>query len=253
LLLEAASGVLAKVSAAKSTTQLAKDLVWLLAYEDGGSPSSPPILLQDAFRWEQSDKGRCDAAKRGLENIKKALFAPFKPETRAWPGLAFRLLLKNACFEKCVQSVDLEITLEASPIGMAAVLAFVRDVTKAVNGGNEECKPTKFSFHSEAGAVLKLEWPSNMPEKVNDKISVSYVCLAVDRVLSSPRDWRIESAHYGDVVRPFVMLANKILGMDAQTGWKQENLNSGEVLSLVKNGNKFLVTIQDHAITLNWT
>jgi hypothetical protein len=220
--------------------------------------------LSSLCDWSSSDtavdlwKSACRTA---ISNIKSTLYSPFKPETSLWTSLAFDLLVKNSVFDGLTPSkrttVDLDFQSDPTPVSFAAVLAFLRDVTVALK--SKKRKLTTFTVSGDRDKGLKfisLGWNCSILAN-RPYVDQTFIRNMVSRVIFSPRDWRVESVNYGDLVRPFVMLANKMMGLHEDNGWRPIRCKNGDCIIIVRQTKggvtwEFRVKAEEQTIQLIW-
>ena len=210
VLLALAAEVLDEVSERPATRGLARDLKWLVGLTaEASSPGMRPNWVRFLRSVDRLEKTRA------LRNIKKALFDPFKSGAREWSPIAFQLLSHHSKVgHKTLNPLlagQRKLPKKVSPVSYAAVLAFVRDIAVALTSALRHV--TSLAWLDEDGMVeCRVEFSSAIPND-DDGIDREVLAKVLETVVTCPREWRIQGANYGDTTRPFVYLANKILGL----------------------------------------
>lgn len=266
LIIKTAARVFREKRARPSTSDLVRQIEWLFCrYNDGYAELLKAKLISDggdllAVVPKVTDE-QCflSATRTAITNVKEALYAPFKPETQIWTTSAFELLFSNPVFSqarnkgRCLSGTGLQFDSESTPLSFASVLAFVREISVSL------CSESRY-VHSVTvdgdQMVITIHFSSPIIGGEKPELDVTFVRKALDRVLSAPRDWRVESANYGDVVRPFIMLANKFLGLHELNGWNPIQVTGDSVLSVerkaISGKQTFSVEAVASSIVLNW-
>jgi hypothetical protein len=201
-----------------------------------------------------------DVCSNALENIKAALFAPFKPDATKWSAVALQLLHHHIApkgvltiqGEKRSDSEPYKKSLVASPdkafpCSYSTILTFLRDFAVAANASKNPAHVTKLNFESENGGkfvltlsadpVVKVPFLRNRCEQVMDIVG---------------RDWRIENANYGDMTRAFVLFANRLMGVGKE--WALKKCLPQQIISIATRRTEFGVTwLKDQKQLVVWS
>jgi hypothetical protein len=257
LVLAVAAGALDDLSDRSATRELVETLKWLVGLLDRDGKPDPLRSLASLL------SGPTDDMVIALMYIKQALFSPFKAGAPTWDPIAFRLLARNAKLGSRVLNDRLnspeQLKLPNSPINYASVLAFVRDIASALTTDGRKVISLTWSILS-SGNRCEIEFNSDIPIDGTHGINRRHLADILKVVSTCPREWRIQDANYGDTTRPFVYLANKILGLGVSDDgqWAIVNIDefrSDEVFVIRQtNGQqgRFSVECPSRGIALKW-
>ncbi len=226
-------------AASEATLRFSRDLAWLVSGNDQTSLSN---FLSAASKMELSN---------AIRNIKDALFSPYKAMSTEWHPIAFRLLIRNEVFDGCdgigmlAPGFQSRIQLPETPVTCASVLAFLRDITLALRAPDESGRATRTPTRLEVKAedltvTLSLAFSKVVPDS-RDGLEMQYFRKNL-RIMANraPREWRVQSDHYGDRTRPFVFLINKILGLGEKTdyGWNVGSASDNDLFVCEKRSSE---------------
>ena len=232
-----ARGLLEEIKHQKAFEQLHNDLLYLCDPKGLKKPKH----LADSLTAEE-------AVTPFLQNLKKVAFKPFKLEEDEWHMLGLILALERYRHDDR-QSMPAALTLPESCAEPHDVLSAVLDNSVTVLGSwTPIAYHVVLSFLLKAVAVahkkgklvraIRMHLPHPQPterdrfvievwftgEYIDNQVSIQSpegtAKLAIDglwklineRVLMSPRDWRLDATNVGDFRTPFVELASRVLG-----------------------------------------
>jgi hypothetical protein len=249
------------VGAAKlgaSTRLMAEALEWLLLEDNKRlketGNTTLPAILHAAVGCDKSRHGVVKA----LNNIKYALFSPFKPDTHKWHPLALKLLVKHGALKGANLQFIKQVTINDSPVSYASILAFLRDLTIALKSDSRQL--TDIKLESSETVTLTCIWNTDIVGTDSSMVDCKFIRKTLSRIIRFPREWRVESANYGDIIRPFIMLANKMLGLNEDKGWQAYTMAEHDVVALQKPNEEnieqmrnFSISCEKNKVIINWT
>ena len=249
--------ILSEAEAGASTKQMADNLKWLLIEGNSKLCVSKEPTFSDMLNAAVGADEKRKAVVIALRNVKNALFAPFKPDTNQWHSLPLRLLARNEAFKYAVLELASEVRVNDSPVSYATILAYLRDLVIALNSKTRRL--TRLSLKTDGKVVLACEWSEAVAGSNRSMIDCVFVRKTVRRLIRFPREWRVESANYGDLSRPFIMLANKALGLNEAGGWVPTATSGDEVMALEKPDDtdgsrtrRFSISCAEQQLTIRW-
>lgn len=231
-ILDEAASILGEISVKPSSKDMAAELAWLIEQR-----SLAQLFTQDP----DSVHGACCNA---LENIKAALFTPFKPDSPKWPQAALQLLHRHVTPKESVLTIrgenrsasePFKTTLMPNPdrdfpCSYSTMLTFLRDF--AVVARAAKATVTKLDFTAERGGRFVLTLSGN-PD-----VDVKFLRKRCRQVMGLSRDWRIENANYGDSARAFVLFASRLMGIGSE--WiSSKKLLPPQIISLSRGRTQF--------------
>ncbi len=202
-----------------------------------------------------------------LTTLKRVLFDPFKLETRDWDKRAL-LLATRPYHRKAIANPGLSLVTFGdgiSPVPYNAVLSFMSEISAAICRSKADAKVSKVELQS-SGNIISCKVAFDHPGiTIYDRLP-GLRKLINDFVLPQPPEWRTTDADVGDFRKPFVDLANRLLGLTANTtGWSPRpmseltsNKQKWEIFAVCRNEDLFRVgfagsSTQGHDVVfLDW-
>lgn len=253
-ILATAAKIMVQASARDSLKNLAEDLKWLVEHDLIALFQTPAPKAG----WPEKDR-----YVTALNNIKAALFTPFKMDANQWPQAALQLLHRDRCFAEAgtklkilgtdktnepPSSNPLPDVKQKFPCSYATLITFLRDVAYAATASDKQTD--SMSFDESPSAKFSLVF------RQEPHIEVSYIRERCYAVLGLDRNWRVEGANYGDMTRAFVLFTNRLLGIGTQwSGNENKPTDATTIIHLVRNGHTFSVSwkVSDKTLSIETT
>jgi hypothetical protein len=196
-----------------------------------------------------------------LDRIQRSLIVPFKFETLAWPSIALQLAQREPCIAgaNLVGELreDQNLTIPPwTPIPYNAVIAFTLQFCRAWRSAKGEGKRITALSHKHAThkdheqVVFSIEFSTKFVfgDNSNEETEKINCCRNIlTKVVSSPRDWQIDGANCGELMRPLVTILNHTNGVYAQLdpNWEMiPDLRSEELFKMVNDKNEFFMDVE---------
>lgn len=219
-------------------------------------------------------------ASESLTIIKVTLFDPFKLESDEWDKRSLFLGLRSYYSDigKCniPECSKFKIPPSACPVSYHSIIAFFAGAAAEAALRSEICKIDRVEWESNGKPAEGID-PTVMAIKVvfggqylnlglsDEKGLPRLRSILFEHVLHQPHDWRIEETNAGNFRKPFVDLANRVLGIgeDGSGDWQRVLVrslsNEHNVFAVKKSGRQMRVYIEqrqdnanESALCISW-